>query len=151
MNRTILAIATALLSASTLFASAAQACISCSYVPEVVNTPVRGQSTYQKKRTYVAAKEASVRPSKKRPAKIAIAKAEPVKKLAPKKVDTAKITPVEVPKSDSKPIETASLTDAEAAPSEEIKAAVEEPKVTENVGCKKFIPTVGVTVTVPCE
>ena len=41
MTRKIFAIATALLAAPALFASAAEACISCEYVPEVV----RGSQT----------------------------------------------------------------------------------------------------------
>jgi hypothetical protein len=144
MNRTILAIATALLSASTLLASAAQACISCEYTPEVVNTPVRGQSAFQKKRTYVAVKEIPARPAKKKPAKVAVAKAEPANSLAPKKVETAKADAVQT-KAESKPVETASLTEVEAAP------AAEEQKVAGALTCKKFIPTAGMTVTVPCE
>jgi len=145
MNRTILAIATALLSASTLLASAAQACISCEYTPEVVNTPVRGHSAFQKKSTYVAAREIPARPSKKKPAKVAVAKAEPVKTLAPKKIETAKAEPVVAPKAESKPVETASLNEVEAV------SADEEQKVAGALTCKKFIPTAGMTVTVPCE
>ena len=140
MNRTILAIATALLSASTLFASAAQACISCEYTPEVVNTPVRGQGAFQKKRSYVAAKGIPARPSKKKPAKVAVAKAEPVKKLAPRKIEAAKAAPVETPKVESKPVETAALDEAEAAPAAEAPAAVEAPQEAGPATCKKFVP-----------
>jgi len=155
MNRTILAIATALLSASTLFASAAQACISCEYVPEVTRTHERSHAakSFQKKRAIVAAREIPARASKKRPAKIATAKAEPVaKKLEPKKIDTAKADPVETPKVESKPIETATLTEAEAPTADaEAPAATEEPQAAGPVTCKKFIATAGVTITVPCE
>ncbi|HEX2840192.1 hypothetical protein [Hyphomicrobium sp.] len=156
MNRTILTVAVAALSASMVFGSAAQACISCEYVPEVVNTPVGGKSfaakRVEKKRIYVAAKELPARPIKKQ----SIAKVEPTVKpveFAAKKRETAKTAPVEA-KSESKPIETASLADeveTAAAPEQKSQAASTEPKVAASVGCKKFIPTVGVTVTVPCE
>lgn len=154
MNRTILNIAVAALTASTFFGSAAQACISCEYVPEVVHTPVGGKSfaakRVEKKRVYVAAKELPARPTKKQ----SIAKAEPAAKkveIAPKKLETAKAAAVE-PKTESKIIETASLAEAgdapvAAAPAADTKVA----EVAKSVGCKKFIPTVGVTVTVPCE
>ena len=44
MTRTIIAIASALLAAMSLFASAAEACISCEYVPSVVNSPSKSHS-----------------------------------------------------------------------------------------------------------
>lgn len=156
MNRTIFTVAVAALSASMVFGSAAQACISCEYVPEVVNAPVGGKSfaakRVEKKRIYVAAKELPARPIKKQ----SIAKVEPAAKkvdIAPKKLETAKAAPAE-PKTESKPIETAALADeVETVPASEQKSqtASTEPKAAASVGCKKFIPTVGVTVTIPCE
>jgi hypothetical protein len=44
LPRTILAIASALLTAMAFFASAAEACISCSYVPPVVDSPSKSYS-----------------------------------------------------------------------------------------------------------
>ena len=44
MTRTIIAIASALLAAMSLFASAAEACISCEYVPSVVNSSSKSHS-----------------------------------------------------------------------------------------------------------
>ena len=86
MTRKFLALAAALLAAPALFASAAEACISCEYVPEVV----RGSQTsdaprsYARERSYVAERERA--PAKKR-----IVRSEPVVK---QQVDTAEAEPV---------------------------------------------------------
>jgi hypothetical protein len=159
MNRTSLAIATALLSATTLFASSAQACISCNYVPEVVNTP---HPAHAKKKRLIVAKEQAARPAKKRIAKPETAKVASVaKKAEPKKVETAAAEPVQTPAVTEAPATTEAPVErpvsastllqgggAEPAdkPAEETKVAEVEP-----VGCKRFIPTAGVTITVPCE
>ncbi len=154
MNRTILTIAAAALSASTFFGSAAQACISCEYVPEVVHTPVGGKSfaakRVEKKRVYIAAKELPARAAVK---KQSIPKAEPVAKkvdIAPKKLETAKAAPVETV-SEPKSISTATLLETGKIKSEPAAAPVETEKKVADLGCKKFIPTAGVTVSVPCE
>ena len=145
MTRTVLAIATALLAATTL-APAAEACISCAYVPPVVNSGTSKSSEgksyatkpYQKSRSYTAAEERRARVAKKR-----VVKSEP----ASKKVETATTTPVKTgTENENSTISTAAvdLSDAKQAP-------VEEAKVDRNVGCKKFFPTVGMTLSVPCE
>ncbi len=141
MTRTILSIAIALAAVTALFASAAEACISCSYVPEVVNTPSPsyGAKTYQKKRVHIASKQRQARPAKTR-----VARNEPAARKAEKTVETAASAPVETqPETASRPITTASL--------DEGTPPAEEPKAQANVGCKKFFPAVGMTVTVPCE
>ena len=87
MTRTVLAIATALLAATTL-APAAEACVSCEYVPPVVNSGTSKSSEgksyatkpYQKSRSYTAAEERRARVAKKR-----VVKSEPVAK----DIDTA--------------------------------------------------------------
>ncbi len=154
MNRTILTIAAAALSAGTLFGSAAQACISCEYVPEVVHTPVGGKSfaakRVEKKRVYVAAKELPARPVKKQ----SIAKAEPVAKkvdVAPKKLETAKAAPAETTTAEPKPVSTATLLETGKTKAEPAPAPAETEKKVADLGCKKFIPTAGVTISVPCE
>lgn len=181
MTRTILAIATAPLAAMTLFASAAEACISCEYVPEVVrNSSTSHESTtHARSRAYKAVEERRARTSKKRYVKTdggaeKAAKAEKAEK-ATKKVETAKAAPVEAQTehssmagSDTKKVESATTTPdnsgqqtenstistATAGKSETAAAkqdAGEEPQVSTNVGCKKFFPTVGMTLSVPCE
>jgi hypothetical protein len=156
VTRTFLATATALIAAGTLLSSAAQACISCEYVPEVV----RGHQTnndgpsYHKSHSYSASAERAVRASKKR-----IAKSEPVAKSVkaakvekqdkPAKIaKVAKTEPVEATSAES---ENSAITVAAAdtavkeAPVAKIEAAA---KPTD---CKKFFASVGMTLTVPCE
>ena len=114
MTRTFLASATALIAAGTLLSSAAQACISCEYVPEVVRahqTNVDGPS-YRKSHSYSASAERAVRASKKR-----IAKSEPIALKAAKVAKTetqkvAKADPVEAKAADS---ENSAITVAAAA------------------------------------
>jgi hypothetical protein len=151
MTRTILAIATAFLAVMTVFASAAEACISCEHVPVVV----RGSQTsdtatrYKKKRIYRAAKKRKARVAKKRkarPAKKRIVK----RKTIAKKVKTAKTAPIRTETdNENSTISTASLDKSEIIDTEE--TPTDEPKVSRYVGCKKFFPTVGMTLTVPCE
>jgi len=157
VTRTILAIATALLAAPTLLASAAEACISCEYVPEVVRSSSTSHEAkpYTKVRVYTEAKERRTRPAKE-----SIAKSETIAK----KVETAKAAPIETQAenenstistataapiktqtvNENSTISTAALVDGEETPAEETK-------VSKNVGCKKFFPSVGMTLSVPCE
>ena len=171
MTRTILAIATALLAAPTLFASAAEACISCSYVPEVLHSSSTSHepSHYAKERAYTADKERSARPAKRVVKSEPVAKKVETAKAAPtetqsenenstistatldtigtnaKKDETAKTAPIKTQaENENSTISTAALVDAEETP-------IKEAKVDKNVGCKKFFPTVGMTLTVPCE
>ncbi len=143
MIRTLLATAAALFGAATLFASAAEACVSCEYTPEVVNTPVYGYAHaathYHKKRVYTAVKRAVRRVRD-------IADSEPEAKA----VETAKTAPVALDvKSENSTISTASIDRNDAVEAD--AAPADEPKVSKAVGCKKFFPTVGMTLTVPCE
>jgi hypothetical protein len=194
VTRTILAVATALLAAPTLFASAAEACIACEYVPEVV----RGSQTSDppahqaRERANTVERGRSARPARH------IVRSEP----AAKRVETSETAPV---KKDAKnenssisvaaaaaAIETAkvgtrtvrsqnssiSVTSTEVAATQNAKvskalgsenssialastevAATEKAPVVETakqtaakpVDCKKFFPTIGATITVPCE
>lgn len=137
MTRTVLAAAVALIATATSFTSAAEACISCEYVPEVVNTPVRGKA-YQKKRIVVAAKPADVRVAKKR-----IVKPAPVTKdVAAAKVDETATQTEDT--CAAKQIPTAALLEAKPT-------AAKKPEIVADLGCKKFFATIGQTLTVPCE
>lgn len=154
MNRTLIAVATALLAATGLFASAAEACISCEYVPPVAHSPSPAKpfqaKRYEKKRVMIAGETRAARSAKKRIAKAPAVAAEPP---AAKEPEVAKAAPAEQPpaaapaETENQRISTASLLDAGPAPAEE------EPKAESGaeVGCKKFFPTVGKTMTVPCE
>jgi len=144
MTKSLLSIAAAVIAATTLFGSAAEACISCNYVPEVVNTPVRGANAVQKKRVVVA-KAARTAPAQK----------QVPSQVAPKKDQVAVTEPAAAPsattsRETSAPTEARLLAGAPAveAPTVEDKA---EPTQVADLGCKKFIPTAGVTVSVPCQ
>ncbi len=148
MAKTILAFAIAFFGAMTVFASAAEACISCEHVPVVV----RGSQTsdtatrytkkrYKKERVNRTAKKRKARPAKKRAVK---------RKTITKKVETAKTAPIKTEtKNESSSISTA-LLDKDETIEMEIKAK-DEPKVARDVGCKKFFPAIGMTLTVSCE
>jgi hypothetical protein len=175
VNRAILAIAT-LLAAPTLFASAAEACISCEYVPEVV----RGSQTsdapdhYARERSYTAyVREPSYTAERERrdpPArrivrsepteKVETADTAPIRKQANNEnssiADAAEVAATETAKvelkasqSENSSIALASIeatAPAKASVAKTMKEAVAKP-----VDCKKFFPTVGMTLTVPCE
>ncbi len=144
MTRTILAIATAFLAVMTVFASAADAGFKVRLgfggpLPAfTAHGPSKsyGQKRYSKKRSYRAKRKA--RTAKKRI----------VKRKAP--VETAKTAPIKTDaENENSTISTASLDKNETIETEVI--AKDEPKATRKVGCKKFFPTVGMTLTVPCK
>ena len=162
MTRTFLATATALIAAGTLLSSAAQACISCEYVPEVVRAHQTNNDgpSYRKSHSYSASAERAVRASKKR-----IAKSEPVAKSVksakvekqdkPAKIaKVAKAEPVEVANEDE-----ANTVESEGSSITVAAAAVEAIDSVKAVSaasvkptdCKKFFASVGMTLTVPCE
>ena len=143
MAKTLLAITIAFFGAMTVFAPAAEACISCEYVPEVLNSTSKSNNpskSYKskrstKKRTYTRTKKRKARPAKK--------------------VDTAKTPPIDVETEDkNSAISAASVktnaTIVENAVETETKPK-DKPRTTKNVGCKKFFPSVGMTLTVTCE
>lgn len=149
MTRTILAIATAFLAVMTVFASAADAGFKARLgfggpLPAfTAHGPSKsyGKKRYSKKRSYRAAKKRKARTAKKRIVK---------RKTTAKKVETAKTAPIKTDaENENSTISTASLDKNETIETEVI--AKDEPKATRKVGCKKFFPTVGMTLTVPCE
>lgn len=168
MTRTLLAIATATFLIAVALAPAAEACISCAYTPEVVNTPHPGAK--QKKRS--AGKPD--RPAKKRivkqpapPKPVDTAKqTAPAKEVetakqpeAGKNTETAKTedankdgveTAVTTPQAvDAQPPPVSGSATAALAEQEAARAKRGEPEP--EVGCKKFSATAGTTVTVPCD
>ncbi len=90
MTRTVLAIATALLAATTFFAPAAEACISCAYTPEVVSSGSKSHAakSYESKSALIASKALAARLAKERAAKAQmIAKKMEATKTAKAEVD----------------------------------------------------------------
>ena len=171
MTRTILATAAALVAAATLSTTAANACVSCEYVPEVVRSsstlPHTGHyyaaKPYIARKPYIASKEHAA------PAKRRVVKSEPVapkldiskvEAKAEKKVtkvksaettDVAKAEPTEkkAAESENSSISLASNDDAAAVKATVVKAVKEV--TAKPTDCKKFFASVGMTLTVPCE
>jgi hypothetical protein len=148
INFTTLALAA--FAATTFLASTAEACISCNYVPEVVNTPSPYEGKrFQKTRIIAAQPQRATPPAMQRTAKSdpAQRKVETAQKTeAAKPIETAEATPLET---DSRAPSASSLLESRGGASAETK--VVQDKVAETVGCKKFFPTIGQTLTVPCE
>jgi len=167
--RTILTAAAAALAAVAFMGGAAQACISCEYVPEVVrqhstaDSPRYTRSHAPRKvyverktrraKTHVARKEAPAKVAKvEKPAKTAKA-AKPVKvakseaRSAPKQQADKTISQAAKVPAKATESEPSSITVA-AAETSVIAAGVVENRPTD---CKKFFPAVGMTLTVPCE
>jgi hypothetical protein len=170
VTRTFLATAAALIAAGTLFTSAAQACISCEYVPEVV----RSSSTLPHTGHYYAAE-----PYAKKAARGAVETRKRIVKSEPvaKKLNTAKADrsdKVERAEAKVEKVEKAEKKIAKAEPAETEKAAETEnssislasndvatvkatvAKAAKEISakptdCKKFFASVGMTLTVPCE
>ena len=152
MTRTILAIATAFLAAMTVFASAAEAGFKVGLgfggpLPAfTAHSPSKsyGAKRYKKKRVYRAAKKRKARPAKKRIVN---------RKTFTKKVERAKTAPIKTEtKNENSTISTALVDTDETVKTETTETkAKDEPEAPRNVTCKKFFPTVGMTLTVPCE
>lgn len=154
MTRTILAAATAFLAATTLMADQARACISCEYTPEVVRENLTSRSTVKSRvsaRT-VAASPRAGRPRLARPSQPA-AKPTHVARAVVVKAPTAKAKEITTGSVEKPAGPSASDAAAEAkAPaststvlmSQETRTAEVQP--AKAVGCKKFLPAVGVTV-----
>jgi hypothetical protein len=165
VNRTILAIATALLTAPALFASAAEACISCSYVPEVVresSTSHEAAPSYARERVHAVERERIARPAKRiiKSDPVETADTAPVKTQAKNEnssissiaeVATTKTAKVE-PKAARSENSSISLASTEAAtPAKTPVAETTKEVAAKPVDCKKFFSSVGLTLTVPCE
>jgi hypothetical protein len=171
MCRTILAIVTALLAVTTVFASAAEACISCEHVPVVArsSSTSHGAKRHKNRRVYRSTTKRKARTAKKRivrrktTAKKRIVRRKTTakkrivrRKTTAKKVETAKTAPV---KSDmdnqNSTISTASLRNSYAGCKTLsvgcVVAKARPSEKTKNLGCKKFLPSVGMTLTVPCK
>jgi hypothetical protein len=173
MTKITLSIAAAAIAAGTLFTSAAQACISCEYVPEVVHA---GTKKPARKEIYAAKPQPT---PKKRIAKMPSPKKYEVAKAkapAPKKIEVAKAPEAARPVETAKPVQTAqaepaapeTTTPPAATPAEPREKPISTAALIDAGGasaqqddttataeaaptCKKFFPAVGMTLTVPCE
>jgi hypothetical protein len=164
MHKSLIAIATALLAATTLFASAAEAGMKVrlgfgfplgSFTAHGNSGGSYSKHSRKKRHHYVRRQvKDKVKVTKKSTATKSVAKAEPEPKIVTvdevaetenSSISTAAIAPVE---------KTATEDGAEAAPEPvagpETKPA-EVPKSAKKLDCKKFFPSVGMTLSVPCE
>ena len=164
MTRTVLATAAALIAAGTLSTSAANACISCEYVPEVVrssstlphNGPLlcRGALYAKKARGAVEARKRIVK-SEPVARKLNIAKVDKAEKVeraeakAEKKV--AKAEPAETTKAAESENSSISLASNDVAAVKATVAKATKEIAAKPTDCKKFFASVGMTLTVPCE
>jgi hypothetical protein len=162
MTRTILATVAAFLALTTFFPPAADAgCISCEHVPVVVRGSLTSDtgSYYKKKRYYrrsIARAKAKARAraiaaakAKAKARAVAAARAKAKAIAAAKAAAAEEVELAETTDNENSTISTASLGNDETI--ETAAMANDEPLVSSNVGCKKFFPTVGMTLTVPCE
>lgn len=134
--RTLIALTALLFFATTLAPGPARACISCSYTPEVVTTPSPHAKAKPKKRVEKSQRHAPA------------AKKKIVRRPKPAPVESAKSAPAEPQtEAESPSVSTAKLNGDEAGPDEETA----EGHSSSGIGCKKFSPTAGTTVSVPCE
>ena len=139
MAKIILSFAIVFLAVMTVFVSAAEADPwgGRGYGGPIGVGPDFGSSSksYSPKRSR---KERVYRRTKKR-------KARPAKK-----VDTAKTAPIETEAENENSAISATSLETNKTVDTETKAK-DEPATTKNVGCKKYFPSVGQTLTVACE
>lgn len=142
MTRAYLAVTTALFAVAALWGTAAEACISCNYVPEVVNTPVPGAKAKKAAKPERTVPKAKKQIAKRPPAakEAETAKGDDASKTIATKKET---TPAEV--------ETSAAPSSGSATAALAAQAGKAPEPEAVVGCKKFSATAGTTVTVPCE
>jgi hypothetical protein len=158
MPKTILAIATAFLAVFSVFASAAEAgyCGGRGYGGPCAVGPSFGASTksYSTKRFYGRrhlAKRKALAARQARAAAIARAKARAKAKAraAAKAAAAQRAEIAEAADAENSTISAALLdTEEIVKPTPKPKG---QPKAPRNVNCKKFFPTIGMTLTVPCE
>jgi hypothetical protein len=180
MAKIILSSTIAFFAVMTVFASVAEACISCEHVPVVVRGSQTSDSAKRdtKRSVYRSTKQRKARAAEKRiVTRKATAKKRIVKrKTSAKKVETAKTAPIRSGKdnqnstSSTASLDNDAIVETKAMPEDEPKTSSyvgcktlsvgcvvaqarprDEPKLTENLGCKRFLPSVGMTLTVPCE
>jgi hypothetical protein len=161
MNKMMIAVATATLAVMTLFASAAEAGFK---VRIGFGFPIGGFSGHSggysghhhyRKRYYARRKVKQ---------KVHVAKKPSAEKSTVAKVEEAPKPVVDTAESENSSITTAAVAETEEKAADEAteaadktaEAAVEpapadEPKTVKKLDCKKFFPSVGMTLTVPCE
>jgi hypothetical protein len=152
MTKSLVAIATATLAAATLLSSGAEAGFRIGVgfgggvPPYLTDYNKQAASEHKAKKRYRAVRReesAPVRAAKKKSATgTSVAKADKVEKI-----ETA---PVKTAETENSSISLEQVDVAEKAPLEPVKTAAAAP-TTRQIDCKKFFPSAGLTLTVPCE
>lgn len=171
MTRTTLVIVTAALGVMPCIGSSAQACISCDYVPSVAGSasPSHEARPQRQQRSYRAVEERRSRPAKRRliETEFATKKVETdntasIKTQATNENSSIAVMTFGLSAPDDKKVELATtLRDKRQTANEnsaittaksiDTKAAMNaEPKASP-ASCKKYFPTAGMTLTVPCD
>jgi hypothetical protein len=168
MMRTILALASGL--AIMAACAPAEACISCSYTPEVLNSSGGGSthSARPSKRVREYTEQRERRSSKKHVAKEDSAPKERKKETAKSEAKSEPTSTADVaPVKSAAQVEHSGITTTGAAIANQVKAAItpastgpqtENSTIStaaasadKNIGCKKYFPSTGLTLSVPCE
>lgn len=162
MARSILALAAVIFASASLFTTGAEACISCNYTPEVVNTPnpnaakrnKANRAQVKRQRNPGASKSKTVRkqPAKSQPAKMQ-AKAQQKQPPVSEAVKAEPVITKEVATTETEKVETGPRLTGSSALMQHSIPKQEEPVTAADAegACKKFIPAVGATVSVACE
>jgi len=157
MTKSIVALATAILAATTLLSSAAEAGFKVHFGfgggPAPYLTDYNKESAYEHKaprKHYQAARrhESEPVPTAKKHTSENVAQVED---KVEEKTETA---PAKLAETENSSISVAQAEVAQAATAEPVETAVatsSEPKTAASLDCKKFFATVGMTLTVPCE
>ncbi len=169
MNKLLIAIATALLAVTTLFASAAEAGFNVPNggAPSQFSTVHKAgwggaqRRRFHFKRLFLArrlAKRRALARRRARAAAIARAKARAraraiaAAKAKAKALAVAKAAAAEEAEvAEATDIENSTISTSDEVAETEADESKKVAAVSEELGCKKFIPEVGMTITVPCE
>jgi hypothetical protein len=157
----LVAIATAVLAATTMLSSAAEAGFGIRIgfgggLPPYM-TDYNRQSAYEhrsaKKRTYRAARQekAPLKVTKKASKVESIAKTDSTEPAETENSSIAAAQPAEKENSSISVLETEASKEAAAEPVKTAVATPCGPQKTQAIDCKKFFASVGMTLTVPCE
>jgi hypothetical protein len=153
MTKSIAALATLILAATTMLTSAAEAGFRVHlgfgglppYMTDYNKEAAQERSRAARKHAYRAARRHETAP-----VHVAKKSSDSVAKVA----ETVETTPAKVAEIENSSISVAQVETAQTTPSEPVETAEatpSEPQVAHTVDCKKFFPTVGLTLSVPCE
>lgn len=172
MHRTLFAVTSAI-AVTIAYAMPAEACISCSYTPEVLNSGSSGASARPSKRVREYTESRERRSSKKHAERERAPRKDANEKAASTTSEAAKTATAETehstitttgsaisnqvkaaispaptgPQNENSTISTASTASVKPADAKHIEKVTAD----HNVGCKKYFPSTGLTLSVPCE